>query len=99
MEVIITHIFKNWEQLAIQKEVTLDECWVIIDKNNNWYNKVKYIGNICKIELTENIKARTVNAEEIPNTAFMSHKSKWANAILRNTTWSIIEAIVEPVKK
>ena len=92
MDGIITKIFRpDWTEVVINKNIHIDIKWNVIDSNNNWYTKVPYVWDVTKVELVRALKAWTENADDIPATGFMSHRDKWANALL----WTLNGAIAE----
>ena len=97
MEIKVTHIFIDWEKTAVEKKIVLGEWGQVIDKNNNWYNNVKYRWKVSKVLLLENFKPepRKYDASDLSPIAYMQNKKQWANSILLWLTWWITEAIVE----
>ena len=83
------------DEIAVDKQVSIDHYWKVLDKNWNWYNKVKFVWKVSKVHLTKLLQPWIPDASNIAATAFMRHKKSWANAILRSTRWSITEAIVQ----
>ena len=96
----VTDVFIDWKKTPVEKKITFDEKGKVMDANKNGYVKIKYLSNICKVELAKSLstKARVADADDIPTTAFMRHKGEWANAVFWTDNWALVEAIVQTVE-
>lgn len=103
----ITKIFetdpvtKTVEIIEVAKDIEIDASWNVIDRNKNWYTRVPGVWKVAKVDLVSasKIVPRTANAEDFPDTAFMQHTAKWANAMLRNIHGGIREALFEVISE
>lgn len=101
----ITKLFTQEEIISIASEIEIDEKWKVINPEGNWYTKIERFWNVGKVDLAWVLEKKEVrtdfesSADNLPNTAFMNHRSEWANALLRRDNGSIVEALFECIKE